>query len=68
MAFSPDPNGLELTEDEALALLSLCLTSPDKLDVTSESALKKLANYCKSQLNGASNHTQPAQCELYEAS
>ena len=40
------PEGLELTEEEAFALLGLCLTSPTKLDVVSEKALKKLAEYC----------------------
>ena len=39
--------GLLLTEDEAFALLGLCLTSPNKLDSASEQALKKLANFCK---------------------
>lgn len=37
---------LSLTEEESFALLELCLTSPTKLNVTSERALQKLANYC----------------------
>ncbi len=49
------PDGLKLTEDEAYALLGLCLTSPTKLDATSEKALRKLAGYCKKQ----SNHSDP---------
>lgn len=40
------PDGLTLTEEEAYALLSLCLTSPNGLDNVSERALKKLADYC----------------------
>lgn len=68
MAFNPDRIGLELTEDEALALLSLCMMSPEKLDATSEKALRKLADYCKARTFGNSTHTPPAQCELYEAS
>ncbi len=40
--------GLGLTEEEAFALLGLCLTSPTKLDATSEQALRKLADYCSS--------------------
>jgi hypothetical protein len=40
------PDGLELTEEEAYALLGLCLTSPQGLDATSERALRKLAEFC----------------------
>ena len=40
------PDGLKLTEEEAFALLGLCLTSPNGLDHTSERAMKKLADYC----------------------
>ncbi len=40
------PEGLRLTEEEAFALLGLCLTSPNGLDVTSEKAIKKLAEFC----------------------
>lgn len=40
------PEGLKLTEEEAFALLGLCLTSPTGLDATSEKALRKLAEYC----------------------
>jgi len=42
------PDGLRLTEEEAYSLLSLCLTSPNRLDITSERALRKLAEYCTS--------------------
>lgn len=45
-------SALELTEDEAYALLGLCLTSPNRLDAESERALRKLAEYCL----GRSNH------------
>jgi hypothetical protein len=38
--------GLRLTEEEAFALLGLCLTSPNGLDAVSEKALRKLADYC----------------------
>ena len=37
--------GLILTEEEAFSLLNLCMTSPMKLDHTSERALRKLAEY-----------------------
>ena len=40
------PEGLQLTEEEAYALLGLCLTSPQGLDATSERALRKLAGFC----------------------
>lgn len=40
------PDGLKLTEEEAFALLGLCLTSPNGLDPTSEKAMRKLADYC----------------------
>jgi len=39
-------DGLKLTEEEAFALLGLCLTSTNRLDPTSEKAIKKLAEYC----------------------
>ena len=40
------PAGLELTEEEAYALLAMCLTSPQGIDGTSEAAIRKLASYC----------------------
>ncbi len=55
---------LRLTEDEAFAILSLCLTSPQRLDSTSERALKKLADYCSSHgLAANSNHINTEQVE-----
>ena len=48
MTPGPDPAGLKLTEEEAYALLGLCLTSPNRLDAVSEKALRKLAEYCTS--------------------
>lgn len=53
MATGNHPAGFKLTEEEAFALLAMCLTSPHGLDVTSETALRKLAEYCIS----TSNHT-----------
>jgi len=38
---------LELTEDEAFALLALAMTSEMALDKDSEKAVKKLVDYCK---------------------
>lgn len=46
-----DPMGLALTEEEAFALLTMCLTSPHKLDATAEKALRKLAQYCRNHSN-----------------
>jgi hypothetical protein len=40
--------GLKLTEEEALALLHLAMTSPQRLDAASERALRKLATYISS--------------------
>ncbi len=40
-----DHSGLILTEEEAFALLNLCMTSPNKLDPDSVSAMRKLAEY-----------------------
>lgn len=48
MTNGKSPDGLKLTEEEAFALLGLCLTSPNGLDTTSEKAIKKLAEYCSS--------------------
>jgi len=39
-------DGLKLTEEEAFSLLGLAMTSPQRLDATSEKALRKLAEYC----------------------
>ena len=50
------PDGLKLTEEEAYALLGLCLTSPQGLDATSERALRKLAEFC-SRSNPLSNYS-----------
>lgn len=61
------PTGLQLTEDEAFALLGLCMTSPQKLDALSEKALRKLASFCKSRNREHGNHKSPAQCEQSEA-
>ena len=49
------PDGLRLTEEEAFSLLSLCLTSPNRLDLTSERALRKLAEYCTKHSNPLDN-------------
>jgi endonuclease III len=38
---------LTLTEEEALALLIMCMLSPAKMDETAERALEKLAGFCK---------------------
>lgn len=45
---------LELTEDEAFALLSLAMLSNEDLDSTAQNAVAKLAEYCKSK--PVSNH------------
>lgn len=44
---NPHNGGLELTAEEANRLLTLCLVSPGRLDHDAESALKKLAIYCR---------------------
>lgn len=49
--------GLELTEEEAFALLSLCITSPNGIDETSKKAILKLAEYC-SQRSNDSNYKE----------
>lgn len=58
---------LELTEDEAYALLGLCMTSEMPCDAETDQVLEKLASFCKSHVNGTSNHKKPAACELEEA-
>lgn len=49
------PAGLQLTEEEAFALLAMCLTSPHGLDAQSETALRKLAEYAISNSNHKSD-------------
>lgn len=58
---------LELTEDEAYALLSLCLTSDMTLDHQSELAMQKLAEFCKNYKNIPSNNIKPIASGFCEA-
>ena len=51
MNTGPNTDGLKLTEEEAYALLSLAMTSPQLLDANSEKALRKLAEYCANNCN-----------------
>lgn len=44
--------GLQLTEDEAFALLSLAIVTPHRLDSKSLALLLKLADHCKSYGEG----------------
>ena len=68
MAGRENPNGLMLTEEEAFALLGLCLTSPTGLDAHSEKALRKLADYCSSSYSYSyRNARQPIARELGKA-
>lgn len=48
--------GLELTEDEAFALLGLCLTSPGRFDNTAKEAMLKLAEYCAQRSEAEDNN------------
>jgi hypothetical protein len=50
------PGALVLTEDEAFAILGLCLTSPQALNAVSEQAMKKLADYCSSHGREKESH------------
>lgn len=54
-------DGLKLTEEEAFALLAMCLTSPHSLDATSEQALRKLAAYATLV---KSNHSEAQTIDL----
>lgn len=47
MALSQKIADLDLTVEEAFALLELAMTSPMKLDENSEAAMQKLAGYCR---------------------
>ena len=42
MAVGNQPEGLKLTEEEAFALLGLCLTSPTGLDAVSEESAQEV--------------------------
>jgi hypothetical protein len=59
--------GLELTGEEAFSLLMLALTSPQKLDATSERAVRKLAAYCRASEPDDCHHHGHHNGELYEA-
>jgi hypothetical protein len=54
---SHNNRGLKLTEEEAYALLSLCITSPVAVDETAQVAILKLAEYC-SQRSEPSNYKE----------
>ena len=54
---SNENRGLKLTEEEAYALLSLCITSPTAMDETAQKAILKLAEYC-SQRSEPSNYKE----------
>jgi hypothetical protein len=58
-------NGLQLSEEEAYALLSLCLTSPQALDAASEKAVRKLAGYATA-LRQSHHHHSTAVCPALE--
>lgn len=58
---------LQLTEEEAFALLSLCMMSEAALDAVSEKAIRKLADYCRHDRSNHSNHSEPEASELSEA-
>jgi hypothetical protein len=55
---------LQLTDDEAFALLSLCMLSEHELDALSERAIRKLADFCRSHGRGTGRHQGPAKSEL----
>lgn len=56
---------LELSEDEAFALLTLAMSSNIELDATSEAAVAKLAKYCRNKQSiDHIGHIEPKQlCE-----
>lgn len=64
MSPEPENQGLQLNDEEANALLAMCLTSPHKLDGIAESALRKLAHYCIQ----TSNHKEHIEIELFDRS
>jgi hypothetical protein len=43
----PESATIELTPEEAYALLLMCMMSPMKLDPTAEAALRKIADACR---------------------
>jgi hypothetical protein len=60
------PDRLELTEDEAYSLLSLCLTSDLGLDAESERAVRKLADFCKAHRNATGDRKRSNISELIQ--
>ncbi|MCH7905138.1 MAG: hypothetical protein IH944_11340 [Armatimonadetes bacterium] len=42
-----NPEHLEFTEEEAFALLTICMLYETPLDAVTESAVQKLAHYCR---------------------
>ncbi len=62
MSVEGEPAGLKLTEEEAYSLLVMCLMSPHGIDKTTESALRKLAEYCAA----ASTNRKHPSIHLYD--
>jgi len=63
----PKTRLLELTDEEAYALLSLALTSPNQLDIASETAIHKLAQFCSRRNSIRAHHTPVGELELKSA-
>lgn len=67
MTLGITPDRLELTEEEALTLLSLCMLSEANFDAESEKAIRKLADFCRSHTHTKRNRKSQFGCELSEA-
>lgn len=57
---------LELSEDEAFALLGLAMTAEMELDADAEKAVAKLAQYCREQQSFDHSGLNKAAVELCE--
>jgi hypothetical protein len=51
-------SSLELTAEEAHRILSMCLMSPAEMDEASESAMRKLAAYCREHDRNSSGQAE----------
>lgn len=58
---------LELTEQEALALLSMCLMSPAEYDAVAYLAVARLAKFCKTRLTATEHERQQLLANLNES-
>ena len=58
------PKALYLTEEEAMALLDLCVTAKVEYDDVKEQAVGRLTDMCRNFIRAQQRTTAPAECSV----